>query len=331
MTISANHLALFRKFITHSVYTIGTADSVEVYRSALTTSALKSSYVLHSIFRFVLMHERFLASPFEVKPSTAESFHAYHAAALFSIELSKSSHSEEEKDALWGTAALLGAGSMAGIEAASAEEAWPLAEPAFEDLSWLKMSEGKKQVWEMTNPLREGGAFKEAIEIEKNRSQTDYQRALDPGLDALFPYVTKLYNLDSSAPASTEGDPYRTTASIIQRLVPIEATRSTIMWFLSFLGHMEPEFRQLLEEKDPQAMLLLAWWYAKLIPYDAWWIKRRAVLECQAICLYLEKILPEESEVRRLLAFPRSVCFRDEAVGRNRGEQGTGTQIVATL
>lgn len=307
--IDRPHLDLLRKFHSRSVYTIGTADSVHVYRDVLTRMAAQHSFVLHAVLRFTLMHDRYLYDPIETKPSTAESFHTYHAAALFSKQLAGPIE-EEVKDALWGCAALMGAASFASIEAPSPYDAWPLKPPDITDLDWLKISDGKKEVWRLVNPLRETSAFKPAVEIEQNKKEQGPPRLPlhDPLLDKLYPFVTKISDSDSHSPSSSPPDPYRTPASIIEKLLPIECNHSTVMWFLSFLGHMEPEFRHLLEQKDPTAMLLLAWWYAKLLPYNSWWMSRRGLLEGQAICLYLEKTLPEGHKIRGLLEFPRGVC-----------------------
>ena len=85
---------------------------------------------------------------------------------------------------------------------------------------------------------------------------------------------------------------------------------------------MDTEYRELLEAKDPAAMVLLSWWYAKLIPYNAWWITRRALFQSQAICLYLDKTLSPDHELRRLLEFPKSVCFTDTMAGKRDDVRG---------
>ncbi|GIZ49391.1 hypothetical protein CKM354_001242100 [Cercospora kikuchii] len=312
MRLDKSHLGLLRKFHDESVLTIGTKESVVVYQRVMTLAATRFAYAMHAVLNFTLLHARYEQEPFQAEQSRAEAYHGYHAVALFGDALIKECHSEEEKDALWATAAILGAISFGSSEATSARQSWPLRSPEAGDLDWLKMSDGKKQVWKMVNPLRETSAFHPVLELEMKKDQVAYHRAMDPGLDLLFPYVTKLYNLDNAIPDGTVKDPYREAASIITRLLPIDPTHSTIMWFLAFIGHMESEFRHLLEAKDPAALLLLAWWYAKLMPYDVWWLGRRCMFECQAICLYLEQTLPADHETRKLLEFPKSCCIRKQ-------------------
>ncbi|CAK4014871.1 Hypothetical predicted protein [Lecanosticta acicola] len=303
--IDIPHLDLLRKFHDRSILTLGSADTSPVYRDVLTRTACRHSFVLHAVLRFALMHDRYLYDPIETKASAAESFHAYHAAALFSKRLAGPIE-EEVKDSLWGCAALMGAMSFASIEATSPQETWPLKSPEITDLDWLKMSDGKKEVWRLVDPLRETSAFRPAVQVEHGKRQEGIpSRPMDPQLDKLFPFFTKLYNLDQPF-ADYENDPYHKAASILEKLIPLDCNHSTVMWFLSFLGHMDPEYRRLLEAKDPSALLLLAWWHAKMIPYNSWWVSRRGLLECQAICISLDKTLPPEHEMRRLLGFPRS-------------------------
>ena len=304
--IDQPHLDLLRKFQKRTVLTLGTADTSGIYKEQMILLASQYSFLLHAVLRLTLMHDRYIYDPIGTKPSTAEAFHGYHGTAMFSKKLS-APLIEKEKDAMWATAALLGACAFASIDATNFQDAWPLQDPAQNNMDWIKMSEGKKEVWRLANPLREGSVWREAFEIEQNKTHPENGLQLQPELDQLFPYVTKIYNLDSPS-SDGEKNPYHTAASIVERLVPIECNYSTIMWFLSFIGHMEPEYRHLLEQKDPAALLLLSWWYAKLVPYGQWWVARRALFECQAICVFLDRVLPGDSELRRLLEFPRSAC-----------------------
>jgi hypothetical protein len=70
---------------------------------------------------------------------------------------------------------------------------------------------------------------------------------------------------------------------------------------------MEESFLHLLEAKDPLAMLLLSLWYAKTSEFQ-WWLSRRAALECQAICIYLETHHSDKREIVDLLWYSKSSC-----------------------
>lgn len=305
------HLDLLRKFHNRSVLTIGTPDSVPVYQRVLTQMASKYSFVLHAALRFTLLHDRYLFDPLRTPPSEAEAFHGYHAAALFSKMLSLDSHSSDVKDALWGTSALLGAGTFAAVEATSAEEAWPLKLAGPSDLDWLKMSEGKNAVWRLADPARDDGVFRAVIVSEFRKQQSPSTKQVGPPADKFLLYCASLNN-DSQVALNTENSgPYLKATAILERLITIECSHETVIWFLSFLGHMEITYMQLVANKDPPALLLLSWWYAKLLHYNVWWVSRRCLFECRAICIYLKRILPAGDAILDLLDFPMSACGLD--------------------
>ena len=167
------------------------------------------------------------------------------------------------------------------------------------DLFHRRMSDGKKAVWKLADPMREGSIIREAWTPQ----QAEPLR-LSPKLDPEY-YLSfiDLYGLDDKF--SVEANPYGQAAALLMPLLEIECNHSTIAKFLSFIGHTEPEYRQLLSEKDPLALLLLAYWYAKLCQYKQWWVQPRAVLECQAICVFLERYYSDEDRIQTLLRFPR--------------------------
>jgi hypothetical protein len=266
--------------------------------------ASEYSFVLHSILRFTLMHDRYIYDPLGTPASTAEAFHAYHAAALFSDVLSAPDRSNREKDALWATSALQGACAFAAIEATCAEEAWPLKSAGITDLQWLKLSSGKRAVWQMADPMRKDSAFREIRELEHRQRDNILAIARSGALESRLPDLKKLYNLDSRNAGNC---PYASAVVLIGTLMQVDCSHATALWFLSFIMEMEPDFAQLLEDKDPAALLLLSWWYAKILRYNSWWMSRRALFECQAICIYVDQVLEPQHEMRLMLEFPRSV------------------------
>jgi hypothetical protein len=71
---------------------------------------------------------------------------------------------------------------------------------------------------------------------------------------------------------------------------------------------MAPAYASLLACKDARALLLLAYWYAKVSQCQQhWWVVRRAKMECLAICEYLERYHGRDEAVRKFLLSPRMV------------------------
>lgn len=197
-----------------------------------------------------------------------------------------------ESDAMWGGAVCLGCIAFCCIEADEPRDVWPLKPPGPLDLDWLKISDGKKEVWRVANPLREGSSFRPLAQEQVNMlAGPVHDPELPEGFKELWDYPL-----------------YQGCAKIVGQLMHIKCDRSSILLFLGFISRVEQNFMKALVDRDPRAMLLLGVWYAKLCPYRSWWTMRRAVLESQAICLYLEQNHPDfvSGIGKHLVTFVRS-------------------------
>ncbi|MCJ1284825.1 hypothetical protein MMC26_004162 [Xylographa opegraphella] len=257
---------------------------------------------MHAIQAATAIHDRFLYGSRHAPVTTTELYHLSQAAALFNRKLSAPVE-PSERDALWITAILLGSTTFAQIEATKPEEAWPLAAPKPSDLEWLQISSCKEAVWVLTNPLRPDGIF----HTLSNEYYKEYlaPAAISSGIEGIPLLFLQLCGLDTLSTA--ENSPYYSAVYIIATLLCIESDRLTNARYLSFIGHMKPDFKRLVGQKDSRALLLMAYWYAMGIPLT-WWIRRRAEMECQATCLYLENYHADEPVIQVLLRFPRTKC-----------------------
>lgn len=287
-------LEIVNRFQSRTVLTMGTKESVHVLQREWFRVACEHSMLMHVILALTLMHDRYIAG-FANAPHFNEAYHHYQATVMFKRKLTN--HEPQEKDALWAAAALLGAMSFANINVSTHQEAWPLKAPSESDLDWLRMTDGKKVVWQLVDPMREGSIIREAWQ-----QMSSPRSAAEPGL-AASPTSAELCGLRECA--AGEENACRNAASILIPLVAIECNHSTIAQYLSFFSHTEPEFKRLLVEKDPVALLLLAYWFARMCQYKQWWIQPRAVLECQAICVFLNKRHGDKDGIKSLLQFPR--------------------------
>jgi hypothetical protein len=255
---------------------------------------------MHAVLALTMMHDRYLVvGPFR-KQSPIEAFHWSRSIALFNDRLSRPVR-PSERDALWGTAALLGVMSFAFIDAETPEEAWPLAPPSSLDLNWLKLSDGKKEIWNIIQPFRSDCVFQPlALEF------ADFlPTPKGPGIETLPPKLRALFHLDATS--TSNNNPYHDAASMLARSFNIDCEFTSTTNFFAFVRQMNPAFKQLLERKDSRALLLLAYFYTQVCQYRHWWL-RRTMLECQAICMYLERKHQHEPEIQTLLLFPKVVC-----------------------
>jgi len=270
---------------------------------ACLTRKSQHDVLLHVILTLTILHDRYLSAAPTTEHSAAEAFHSHQGTMLLNRKLSQSVP-PSERDALWGTAALLGAIAFANIEATTAEEAWPLKAASSQDLCWLKMSEGKKAVWEIANPARPDSVF-HALHSEHDEVSSWFYRT-KPGLEMLPAEFLKLYDLGPES--SSDNNVYYGAAFFLGRIITMEINRYTILHFVSFVYYIHPDHKARLERKDPRTLLLIAYWYAKICQNPPWWMERRARIECQAICIYLEKYHSNEVKLVELLKFPKMMC-----------------------
>jgi hypothetical protein len=249
-----------------------------------------------------LLHDRHLSGTHAISRTTLS--HWYKGTAEFKETLMKPVKSQA-RDALWASASLLGVIQFASFDARTPEEAWPLRPSNPSDLDWLKMSDGKKAVFAITNPLRADSVFR-TMSVGHDKlfrfmdEPHDYFRkdAFD-----LMSSFTDFFDLDPTS--SARANPYYKPAMILARLLHATADGNNILEFFGFIMHMGPEMKLLLDQKDAKAMLLVVYWYAKLYR-GQWWLYHRGLLEGQGICMYLDKYYGDDIKLQRMLEWPKA-------------------------
>ena len=257
---------------------------------------------MHAMLSLTLMHDRYLSGVPNTKLSTNEAFHWYQGIALFNDKIAAPIQ-PSERDAVYATAVCLGIIAFYYIEAKTPEEAWPLKSPSPLDLNWLSLSDGKKELRKVTQPRGEQSTFQKLLPFENTKPQSSTPIS---GLEALPKEFIYLCRLDASS--TSENNPYYVVASDLAKSLHSDCKLTTILSFLSFIGGMPPRFKRLVKQKDPCALLLLVYWFAKMCQFQHWWIKGRAALEGQAICIYLQRSHENDTDIQKLLEYPRLMC-----------------------
>jgi hypothetical protein len=265
------------------------------------------------IISLTLMHDAHLSTPDFFATSKHEHDSLQHwntATILFNRVLSRPIE-PESRDALWATAALIGSNVFAYVEATNYEQSWPLKPSDPSDLDWLKLSEGKKAIWKLAEPSRPDSKFNV---IAKEHSYSVVPKWVEENnINAIAPDAQRLFNIDHTS--TITNNPYHLPALILSNLQFVPPTHENVLNFLYFLGYMTAEFRNLLEIKDPRALLLLGWWYKRLATSDLWWFARRAAVEGGAIQIWLERWYGGEGGLKKMFeALGRTSPRYDEGV-----------------
>lgn len=265
---------------------------------------------MHAILAFTEVHDRYLQRRAPSTPGTQELYHVARGSSLFSQRLSNPIQ-PDDRDTIWATATFLGILAFISVPPVTTEDCWPLTQ---NDLNWLSLSQTKRALWNLTNPLRPESLFRDMSDEyvrmysprlkgwDGNKYFCDPRQLLVVPEDELLLDLYSLCGLDSSSHSHlADRNPYREAFQFLRGLYsePTE-TRTSRSHALVFISRMQPCFIDLLQARDPVALLLLALWYeraAQLI----WWVRYRALVEGPAICCYLERNHMDDAMMRRIL------------------------------
>ncbi|KAH7115213.1 hypothetical protein B0J11DRAFT_127104 [Dendryphion nanum] len=302
-TLSPTDMDTLRRFRERTILTIGPTSSVSQTASIMSDLALTYPFLTHTMLSLTLMHDAHLApshSPSLAASPTSASLHHWNiATTLFNRVLSRPIDLSS-RDALWATAILFGIAGIAYVESTNPSLAWPLKQTDSNDFNWLRLSDGKKAIWRIADPLRPDSAFSSVAGANLDSAQmlpvwiqeNDFR-----GLDK----DEELRLVFGITPNSTiDNNPYHLSLLILARLRLTPPTQDHVITYLLFIGHMGNGFRDLLEVKDPRAVLLMGWFYKLLENSEVWWLRRRAETEGVGVHIWLQTHHSGERGLARL-------------------------------
>ncbi|KAF2445532.1 hypothetical protein P171DRAFT_411442 [Karstenula rhodostoma CBS 690.94] len=289
-TFTEKDMEIVTRFQTRTVSTIGSKKASSTYRDCIAHLAFTHPFLMHMVLSLTLLHDAHLTtcpnSDLATDFQKASLTHWNTATKLFNALLSRPIP-PSYRDAIWATGALLGTASMAYIESSDPAQAWPLKPPDPNDLNWLKLNEGKRAVWEIADPSRPESMFYSLGKHMNHLQRPDW--VANPDFSSVPPRLAKLFDITEQD--SVESNIYYLPLLCVQHTQLLSLTHGFVLPFIRFLLYMTPEFRALLELKDPRAMLLLLWWFRRVEAGHAelWWMTRRAKIEGRAIEIWLER------------------------------------------
>ena len=189
--------------------------------------------------------------------------------------------------------------AFASVETKTLESTWPLALTTEAEPEWIKISMGKTVLWNVVQPERLESIFSHSIS-----NITKAERSLQNVPSELLAF----YNLNE---CSIDNNPYAIPLSGIFCSPIPNGPPPTITVFYTIISSIEGEFGRLLRAKEFPALLAMVYWYSKLCTGE-WWLKRRAVMEGQATCLYLQRFARHNAAIQDLLMIPHQILFQND-------------------
>jgi hypothetical protein len=266
---------------------------------------------MHAVLAITLMYDT--ATALDPASSAAQTqalaYHWCRTVSMFHAKLSQPLL-DAEKDAVWSVAVLVSVGSSIGPASAQSQsqsqlqsQFWPLKASAPDDLLWLQLHDSKKIVWHEIEPLRQGGAMEGmAQDLVQLQGMLELSSdGADEAWESLPRGFVTLFELDGDF----GNGPYCYGLKIVAEMYREEREgRQNRLLYMAFLSPDDSRLRCLLGQKDPRALLLLLYWYAKVCVSKYWWLKKRSIMEGLAICEYLRRLWGGRREREDLLEGP---------------------------
>jgi hypothetical protein len=234
---------------------------------------------MHASLAVALTYDRHLNGSLDCRRSLEECYHWSQSTALLNRRL-KEPIEAKDKDPIWGTAAALALLTFSSPDACTPEESWPLKSSDHSALDWLHMSKGKMSLWHIVNPLRPDSLFCVMAATFAHMHSPLPERGID-GIPRALAAVCLLK--DSS---TAKNNPYFYAAHAVSQILDLPNNEVTTGQTQIFTRSIHGPFEDLLQKRDPVALLLLYLWYRKA-SRSIWWIELRARVECPSICSYL--------------------------------------------
>jgi len=121
-----------------------------------------------------------------------------------------------------------------------------------------------------------------------------------PGVDGVPDKISRICEMGGDS--CPQNNRYHRIARLLTPVMRLKPSSENFPTLLAFSGRTWQDFRPLLLQKDPRALLLLSYWLALLHQVDEWWILRRVRTATAAITEYLSSL--QDPSIEPLLAVP---------------------------
>ncbi|KAJ5272437.1 hypothetical protein N7478_007562 [Penicillium angulare] len=278
------------------------------YQLTVSKNATQYPYLLHAALAMAALQDGSsqLLTGATCSEGSRQQYH-YHsqcAAALFNERLSKPASKAVDRNAIWTTASLLGNMTSFLMESCDPEMSWPLSSSSAYPFDWLDMHIGMRTLYSLCAPNEPGGLFHSLLQhptynVLRDKWIADTRDGIE-GIPSQFVTLCGLTPMSNA-----QNSPYHASVRLLAQIWDMESTPHTAFRFLTFISLMSPEMKTLLVQKDTRAMVILAYWYSKMF-HVHYWLHRRAVVGCAAICIYLKRHHCSDYLIMDMLQYPLS-------------------------
>ncbi|KAL4906957.1 hypothetical protein BDW74DRAFT_150064 [Aspergillus multicolor] len=291
----------FRFMITCTTDSVFAAPHIQrVMRREMVHVAFDNNYLMYTLLGCGILHMNRL-SPGSVTESRqlAEAYFWQRALRLYSSALQ---HPINEKNvsALISACMLMGVTSLIPLNF-EIKDSWIFTGRS-SDLNWLAVQGGLACILKIAARYVPGSIWGEPFSQSHNLESRLFRYEISKGREGLHPQLSDLCGITEDTTEDT--NPYWYAIKLLTPYLALEANAANAVQCTTWMGRIEPSFVNMCRERDPRALVILAYWMGLMCTLSQWqpWVEGRVRQECIAVCIYLESL--GDPEIRPFLEFP---------------------------
>ncbi|KAL2815219.1 hypothetical protein BDW59DRAFT_16797 [Aspergillus cavernicola] len=288
----------FQFFLKSSTDTIGPPLIRQVMRREMIHVAFDNPYLMYTILGCGILHMNRICPGSESR-ELAEAYFWQQALGLYSRAL-QCNVDDKNVNGLISACMLMGITSIIPPKF-EIQDSWVFS-GRHSDLNWLAIQGGLNAILKVAAKYVPGSIWGTPFG-QNNKFETKlFQYEIKQGREGLHPALADLCGIDEFTSAETS--PYYFPLKVLSPYLELEANAQNAAHCTTWMGRLDAQFVNLCRQRDPRALVLLAYWMGLMCTLSKWqpWVEGRVRQECIAVCIYLESM--EDPVILPFLEFP---------------------------
>ncbi|KAL6237971.1 hypothetical protein BDW75DRAFT_202714 [Aspergillus navahoensis] len=292
----------FRFFVTYSLNNVSTPLIQKVMRHEMVHIAFDTPYLMYTLLGCGILHMNRISPPNESR-EIGEAYFWQRAVQLYSAALQHPVN-QQNVSGLIAASMLIGLTSLTPLKF-EIQDSWVFTGRG-SDLNWLAIQGGLacilKHAGEYVPGSIWGAPFSESNEHESRL----FRFEITKGREGLRPDLADLCGITDETDDRTS--PYWHPIKLLTPYMELERNAQNASQCVTWMGRLDPPFVNLCRERDPRALVILAYWMGLMCSLSRWvpWVEGRIRKECIAVCIYLESL--GDPVIQPFLEFPAAAA-----------------------
>ncbi|KAL4987023.1 hypothetical protein BDW68DRAFT_161906 [Aspergillus falconensis] len=292
----------FRFFLTCSINNVPTPLIEQVMRHEMIHIAFDTPYLMYTLVGCGILHKNRISPPNESR-EIGEAYFWQRALRLYSAALEHPIN-QQNVSGLIAASILIGLASIAPLEF-EIHDSWVFTGRG-SDLNWLAIQGGLACILKIAGKYVPGSIWGVPFSQSQGLESRLFRYEITKGREGLHSDLADLCGITDETDDRTS--PYWHPIKLLTPYMQLEGNAHNAALCTTWMGRLDPTFVNLCRERDPRALVILAYWMGLMCSLAQWvpWVEGRIRKECIAVCIYLESL--GDPVIRPFLEFPAAAA-----------------------